>query len=134
MDIIRNRPQTAAAPAQWFTGTAYIDGLAPSDKPSELRAYRVHFSPSARTAWHSHPRGQLLHITDGVARVQSQGGPIEEVKAGDTVRIGPGELHWHGAAPGHFMTHIALQMSGEDGSDANWGELVSDAEFEGPAG
>jgi quercetin dioxygenase-like cupin family protein len=133
MDIIRNRPQTVAAPAEWFTGTAYIDGLAPSDAPSELRAYRVHFSPAARTAWHSHPHGQLLHITDGVARVQSRGGPVEEVTAGDTVRFEPGELHWHGAAPGNFMTHIALQMSGEDGSDASWGEHVSDQEY-GAAG
>src|SRR5947209_4674323 len=130
MDIIRNRPQTAVAPAEWFTGTAYLDGLAPSDQPSELRAYRVHFTPSARTAWHSHPHGQLLHITDGVGRVQRQGGPVEQVTAGDTVRIARGELHWHGAAPSNFMTHIAFQMSGEDGADASWGERVSDAEYE----
>ncbi|HEX3509521.1 MAG TPA: cupin domain-containing protein [Solirubrobacteraceae bacterium] len=130
MDIIRNRPQTAVAPKEWFTGTVYLDGLAPSDQPSELRAYRVHFTPTARTAWHSHPHGQLLHITDGVGRVQREGSAVEQVTAGDTVRIAPGEVHWHGAAPGNFMTHIAFQMSGEDGEDASWGELVSDAEYE----
>jgi quercetin dioxygenase-like cupin family protein len=129
MDIIRNRPQTAVGPQDWFTGTTYIDGLAPSDNPSELRAYRVHFTPAARTAWHSHPHGQLLHVTDGVARVQAQGGPVEEVASGDTVRFGPGEMHWHGAAPDKFMTHIAVQMSGADGVDATWGEQVSDAEY-----
>ena len=130
MDIIRNRPQTATGPQEWFTGTTYIDGLAPSDQPSELRAYRVHFTPAARTAWHSHPHGQLLHITSGVARVQSEGGPVQEVAAGDTVRFAPGEVHWHGAAPGTFMTHIAFQMSGEDGVDATWGEKVSDEQYE----
>jgi quercetin dioxygenase-like cupin family protein len=117
------------APADWFTGTAYIDGLAPADMPSRLRAYRVHFTPAARTAWHTHPNGQLLHITDGVGRVQSRGGPVEQVVAGDTVRIEPGEEHWHGAAPSNFMTHIAFQLADEDGRDASWGDPVTDAEY-----
>jgi quercetin dioxygenase-like cupin family protein len=129
MEIIRSRPQTAMAPADWFTGTAYIDGLAPADMPSRLRAYRVHFTPAARTAWHTHPNGQLLHITDGVGRVQSRGGPVEQVVAGDTVRIEPGEEHWHGAAPSNFMTHIAFQLADEDGRDASWGDPVTDAEY-----
>jgi quercetin dioxygenase-like cupin family protein len=129
MDIIRSRPQTAVAPANWFTGTAYIDGLAPAEDSSQLRAYRVHFTPSARTAWHTHPNGQLLHITDGVGRVQSRGGQVEQVVAGDTIRFAPGEEHWHGAAPANFMTHIAFQMADDDGRDVSWGEHVSDAEY-----
>jgi quercetin dioxygenase-like cupin family protein len=129
MDIIRSRPQTAVAPSDWFTGTVYVDGLTAADMPSRLRAYRVHFTPSARTAWHSHPHGQLLHITDGVGRVCSRGGQMEQVVAGDTVRFDPGEEHWHGAAPGNFMTHLAFQMADEDGNDAAWGEHVSDAEY-----
>jgi quercetin dioxygenase-like cupin family protein len=133
MDIISSRPQTAVASAEWFTGTVYIDGLAPADMPSRLRAYRVHFTPAARTVWHSHPHGQLLHITSGVGRVQSLGGPVEQVVAGDTVRVDPGEQHWHGAAPANFMTHIAFQMADEDGTDVSWGEPVSDAEYD-PAG
>jgi quercetin dioxygenase-like cupin family protein len=129
MEIIRSRPQTAVAPTAWFTGTAYIDGLAPGDMPSRLRAYRVHFTPAARTAWHTHPNGQLLHITDGVGRVQGRGGPVEQVVAGDTVRIEAGEEHWHGAAPANFMTHIAFQLADENGNDAFWGEQVTDAEY-----
>jgi quercetin dioxygenase-like cupin family protein len=131
MDIIRSRPQTAVGPADWFTGTVYVDGLAPAEQGSRLRAYRVHFTPAARTAWHSHPNGQLLHITDGVGRVQRRGGPAEQVLAGDTVRFEPGEEHWHGAAPGNFMTHIAFQIADEDGNDAVWGEHVGDSEYEG---
>jgi quercetin dioxygenase-like cupin family protein len=129
MEIIRSRPHTAVAPGEWFTGTAYIDGLAPAQEAMQLRAYRVHFTPGARTAWHSHPHGQLLHITDGVGRVQRRGAAIEQVVAGDTVRIEPGEEHWHGAAPTNFMTHLAFQMSGEDGNDADWGDPVTDAEY-----
>ena len=129
MDILSSRPQTAVARDDWFTGTAYIDGLAPEDMASRLRAYRVHFTPASRTAWHSHPHGQLLHITDGVGRVQTRGGQVQQVVAGDTVRFEPGEEHWHGAAPANFMTHIAFQMADDEGRDVTWGEHVTDAEY-----
>jgi quercetin dioxygenase-like cupin family protein len=129
MEIIRSRPQTTSAPPEWFTGRVFIDGIAPTDAGSRIRAYRVHFSPGARTAWHTHPHGQVLHVTDGVGLVARRGGPVEEIRAGDTVRIDPGEDHWHGADASHFMTHLALHEAGEDGVDAAWGEQVSDEEY-----
>ncbi|HEY4427705.1 MAG TPA: cupin domain-containing protein [Solirubrobacteraceae bacterium] len=129
MEIIRSRPQTTSGPPEWFTGSVFIDGITPGDTGSRLRAYRVHFSPSARTAWHTHPHGQVLHVTEGVGLVQRRGGPIEEIRPGDTVHIDPGEDHWHGAGTVHFMTHLALQEAGEDGVDAVWGEHVSDEEY-----
>jgi quercetin dioxygenase-like cupin family protein len=129
MDIIRSRPQTATAPADWFTGRVYIDGIAPADDPSRLRAYRVHFTPGARTAWHTHPNGQVIHVTEGVGRAQTRGGGIEEIRAGDSVRFEPGEEHWHGAGPGHFMTHLAFQLADADGIDAAWGEHVTDVQY-----
>jgi len=129
MEIIRNRPQTANPPTEWFTGRAYIDEIAPAGGPSRLRAYRVHFTPGARTAWHSHPNGQIIHVTEGVGLVQRRGGPIEEMRAGDTARVEPGEEHWHGAAANNFMTHLALHEADEDGTDAQWGPQVTDEEY-----
>jgi quercetin dioxygenase-like cupin family protein len=134
MDINRSRPQTATAPPEWFSGRAYIDGIATADMPSPLRAYRVHFTPGARTAWHTHPNGQVLHVTEGFGRVQSRGSEVQEVGPGDTVRFEPGEEHWHGAGPTSFMTHLAFQVADADGNDASWGEHVSDAEYGGAAG
>jgi quercetin dioxygenase-like cupin family protein len=135
MEIIRTRPQTASAPSDWFTGRVFIDGITPAETDSRIRAYRVHFTPGARTAWHAHPHGQVLHVTDGVGLVARRGGPVEEIRAGDTVRIDPGEDHWHGADATHFMTHLALHEAGEDGSDASWGDQVSEEEYgSAPAG
>lgn len=133
MEIIRSRPQTTSAPSEWFTGRAFIDGITPTDTDSRMRAYRVNFSPGARTAWHTHPHGQILHVIDGVGLVGRRGGAVQEIRAGDTVRIDPGEDHWHGADASNFMTHLALQEAGEDGVDAAWGELVSDEEYAGGA-
>jgi quercetin dioxygenase-like cupin family protein len=130
MDIIRSRPQTSIGPAEWFTGRVYIDGIAPGDDPSRQRAYRVHFTPGARTAWHTHPNGQVIHVTEGVGRAQSRGGSVEQIRAGDSVSFAPGEEHWHGAGPAHFMTHLAFQVADADGTDASWGEHVSDAEYD----
>jgi len=132
MEIIRNRPQTTNAPPDWFTGKVFIDGIDPADEDSRLRTFRVHFTPGARTAWHSHPHGQVLHVTDGVGRVQRRGGAVEEIRVGDTVRIAPGEDHWHGADATSFMTHLAIHQAGEDGVDAVWGDRVSDDEYDAP--
>ena len=90
----------------------------------------MHFTPGARTAWHEHPRGQILHVLEGSGRVQSRGGPVEEIRAGDTVVAEPGEWHWHGAGPGAFMTHLALQEAGDDGAHAHWGDHVSDEDYQ----
>ena len=129
MQIIRSRPQTASPPPEWFTGKAYIDQIAPTDTTSRLRAYRVHFTPGARAAWHTHPNGQVIHVTEGLGLAQRRGGAVEQIRAGDSVRFEPGEEHWHGAAPMHFMSHLALHEADEDGVDASWGEHVTDAEY-----
>jgi quercetin dioxygenase-like cupin family protein len=134
MEIIRSRPQTTNPPPEWFTGRVYIDQIAPPDSTSRLRAYRVHFTPGARTAWHTHPHGQVLHVTEGVGLAQRRGGPVEEIRAGDTVRFEPHEDHWHGAAPANFMTHLALHEADEAGNDATWGAKVSDEEYAGASG
>ena len=129
MDVIRTRPETRQAPAELFTGTVWIDQIAVGAAPSRLRVNSVHFTPSSRTAWHQHPYGQILYVTEGVGRVQQQGGLIQEVRAGDIIITEPGEWHWHGAAPTHFMTHLGLLEAGDDGADAEWGKHVTDDEY-----
>lgn len=131
MEIIRELPGSIPAPPELFTGSAWIDVVSIGEEPSRLRALRVHFTPGSRTAWHNHPLGQVLIVTDGAGRVQSRGEPLEMVRAGDTVVARPGEWHWHGAGPETFMTHIALQETGPDGSEASWESHVSDADYEG---
>lgn len=114
--------------AEWFTGLVWIEQI---DAPpySRMRAARVYFSPGARTAWHTHPVGQTLHIVEGVARVQSEGSEVRELTSGDTVSFEPGEPHWHGATPGRPMVHLALQDADSDGEVADWGAHVSDEEY-----
>ena len=131
MEITRTRPPSKHAPAEWFTGDVWQDEIATAPAPSRLRALSVHFTPGARTAWHRHPFGQVIHLIEGAGRVQRRGGPVEEVQAGDTVRFEPDEEHWHGAAPGNFMTHIAMQEADDEGVAAYWGEHVTDAEYGG---
>jgi quercetin dioxygenase-like cupin family protein len=89
----------------------------------------VHFTPGARTAWHTHPHGQTIWVTEGVGLCQREGGPIETIRPGDRVFFEPGENHWHGAAPTRLMTHIAMQLADESGSPVAWGEHVSDEEY-----
>ena len=91
----------------------------------------MHFTPGARTAWHTHPHGQTIFVTEGVGRCQREGGPIEEIRPGDRVFFEPGENHWHGAAPNRFMAHIAMQQNDESGSPVTWGEHVSDEQYAG---
>ena len=129
MEINRTRPETQRGPAEWFTGDVYLDAIASASPPSRMNALSVHFTPGARTAWHTHPLGQVLYVTEGEGRVQRKGGPVEIIRPGDTVRFDPDEEHWHGAAPERFMTHIALQESGDDGKPAHWGEHVTDDEY-----
>jgi quercetin dioxygenase-like cupin family protein len=89
----------------------------------------VHFTPGARTAWHTHPLGQTIYVTEGIGRCQRCGGPVEEIRPGDRVFFEPGEEHWHGAAPNCFMTHLVMQEADESGSVVTWGELVTDEEY-----
>lgn len=116
-------------PAEWFTGIVRIDPLfLKANAPSRVTDAIVTFEPGARTAWHSHPLGQTLIVTAGCGRVQREGGPVEEIRPGDTVWIPPHEKHWHGAAPTTSMTHIAIQEELE-GSTAAWFEHVSNEQY-----
>jgi quercetin dioxygenase-like cupin family protein len=115
-------------PAENFTGAARVDPLFRAIAPARAAGAYVTFEPGARTAWHTHPNGQVLIVTAGVGRVQVWGGPIEEIRPGDVVRIAPGQKHWHGAAPTTGMTHIAVGEH-RDGKTVDWLEKVSDAEY-----
>jgi quercetin dioxygenase-like cupin family protein len=129
VQITRNGDETTPGPAEWFTGAVYLDAVAQPAAPSRVEARSVHFTPGARTAWHTHPLGQTLFVTEGVGRCQRDGGPVEEIRPGDRVYFEPGERHWHGAAPNRFMTHIAIYEADETGSVSVWGEHVTDEEY-----
>jgi quercetin dioxygenase-like cupin family protein len=129
MQITKNANETAAGPSEWFTGAVYIDTLALPTGPSRLQANSVHFAPGARTAWHTHPYGQTICVTEGVGLVQRRGGPIEVIRPGDCVFFEADEDHWHGAAPNRFMTHLAMQEVDDQGSPVTWREHVTDEEY-----
>jgi len=121
---------SARGPAECFTGEVWTDEIALLPDPGLVRALRVHFTPGARTAWHAHPFGQVLHIVEGVGRVQGESGPVRQVRPGDTVVVGPGERHWHGAAPDHLMCHIAVQeRDPASGQTTIWHEHVTDDDY-----
>lgn len=124
--------QTKRGSPDYFTGAVWLDEVSHAAPNSRVRVVRVSFEPGARTAWHTHPHGQLIHVVSGVARVQRAGGEIVEALPGDSVWFEPGERHWHGAAPGRAMVHLAVQQADENGSAATWLERVSDAEYLGP--
>ncbi len=126
MQITRNTLDTDTGPADWFTGTVFIDAIAAAPP---LAAAAVHFTPGARTAWHTHPHGQTIVVTEGVGLCQREGGPIEVIRPGDRVFFEPGENHWHGAAPTRLMTHVAMHLVGDDGSPVTWGRHVTDDEY-----
>jgi quercetin dioxygenase-like cupin family protein len=131
MDIKRNgSSQSAKAPADYFTGAVRIDAPFQTSAPARVSGATVTFEPGARTAWHTHPLGQTLLVTSGCGRVQREGGPIEEIRAGDIVWFPPGEKHWHGASPSTAMSHIAIAES-LDGKVVDWMEKVSDAQYAG---
>ena len=119
-----------SASADWFTGEVTMSPLFHDEAPSQAAAARVTFAPGARTNWHTHPLGQILIVTDGLGRVQRDGGAVETIATGDVVRFDPGERHWHGAAPDQAMTHIAIHEA-VDGSAVTWAEPVSDADYTG---
>jgi quercetin dioxygenase-like cupin family protein len=131
MDISRTRADSTPGRPDWFTGTVWLDEIAAPVPPARARVLSVHFAPGARTAWHSHPFGQVLHVTEGAGLVQSRGAEPEAIRAGDTVRAAAGEWHWHGAGPGTFMTHLAVQEQDSDGQTASFGEHVTDEEYQG---
>lgn len=129
MQIRKNSTDTTPGPSDWFTGTVYVDAIANPVESSRIQASSVHFTPGARTAWHTHPFGQTIYVTEGVALVQRRGGPIEVIHPGESVFFEPGETHWHGATPKRFMTHIAMHEADDQGSFVTWGEHVTDEEY-----
>ncbi len=129
IEITRGGSRTVRpGPADNFTGSVSVEMLFEALDPSHASGGVVSFEPAARTAWHSHPRGQVLIVTAGTGRVQQWGNPIEEMRAGDVVRIPAGRKHWHGAAPQASMTHIAITEH-RDGTAVQWMEKVSDEQY-----
>jgi quercetin dioxygenase-like cupin family protein len=129
MQITRSSLDTNPGPGDWFTGAVYIDTVATPSQPSRVGAAMVHFTPGARTAWHTHPFGQTIFVTEGVGLCQRRGGRIEVIRPGDRVFFEPGEEHWHGAAPNRFMTHLAIQEADDTGTPVTWGRHVTDDEY-----
>ena len=130
MKIIKagSRP-TRKASSEYFTGNVWQDPIIEADEPARVRALKVAFEPGARTAWHTHPLGQTLHIISGTGLMGLRNEFPQVIKAGDTVWIPPGEEHWHGASATNSMTHIAIQEA-LDGSVADWLDKVSDDEYQ----
>jgi quercetin dioxygenase-like cupin family protein len=129
MDIQRNGWQPSAkGPAQNFTGSVRVDPLIPSTPPGRVGGAIVTFEPGARTAWHTHPLGQMLIVTAGCGLTQVEGGPVVKIRAGDMVWCRPGEKHWHGATATTAMTHVAVVES-LDGKAVEWMEHVSDDQY-----
>jgi quercetin dioxygenase-like cupin family protein len=130
MEIKRSGSQPAGkGPSDWFTGTVRIDPLFGAHPPARAAGNAVTFEAGARTAWHTHPLGQVLIVTIGSGLVQRDGGPVEEIRPGDVVWFTPGEKHWHGASPTSAMTHIAIQEA-LDGKAVDWMEKVSDEQYQ----
>jgi quercetin dioxygenase-like cupin family protein len=129
MDITRSSLDTVRAPADWFTGDVYLDAVAAAPAPGRAQVNLVHFTPGARTAWHTHALGQTVFVTEGVGLCQRRGGPIEVIRPGDRVFFEPDEDHWHGAAPNRFMAHLAINEVDDDHPLAVWGDKVTDDEY-----
>ena len=132
MEVMPKQP-SAKGPAEWFTGDVWIDAIARGEEPSRIGVNAVRFTPSARTAWHSHALGQTLYVTEGAGRLQSRGSDIVDIRCGDVIYTPPDEVHWHGAAPEHFMTHLSMTegVANGDRAETEWGAHVTDAEYRG---
>jgi len=128
VQITRSSLDTNRGP-EWFTGAVFVDTVADPSPPSRAAAANVHFTPGARTHWHTHPLGQTIYVTEGEGRCQREGGAVQAIRPGDRVYFEPGENHWHGAGPTRLMVHIAIQEAGDDGSPVAWGRPVTDEEY-----
>jgi len=133
MEIKRSgsRPSAKGA-SDYFTGAVRIDPVIDAPEPARVRSGVVTFEPSARTAWHTHPLGQTLVVLSGVGLAQKWGGPIEEIRTGDTIWFAPAEKHWHGASPTTGMSHLAIHEA-LNGSHVEWLEQVSDEQYRAKA-
>jgi quercetin dioxygenase-like cupin family protein len=131
MELLQTRGLTARRPpADYFTGDVWMEDLVKVPGAGGIQSVRVTFEPAARTAWHTHPLGQILFIVQGCGRAQAWGGPIIEFQAGDVVHFPPDEKHWHGAGPDGVMIHLAVQQSDGE-SNVTWLEKVTDAQYFG---
>lgn len=133
MRITTNKTETNPGPEDWFTGSVFMDVVATPSNGSRLNANSVHFTPGARTAWHRHPNGQTIWVTEGIGRVQTRGGSVQVIRPGDSIFFEPEEEHWHGAAPNRFMTHLSLVEVDDEGTSATWLDQVTDDEYGAPA-
>lgn len=130
MEIKRSGAQPSGkGPADWFTGSVRIDSLFSPPDPARVAGALVTFEPGARTAWHTHPLGQVLFVISGIGLVQVEGGPVRRMHPGETVIVAPNERHWHGASPDHTMVHLALQEADAEGVQVHWLEKVTDTEY-----
>ena len=116
-------------PESWFTGAVWLNEIVTAEAPIRLKCTRVSFAPGARTAWHTHPLGQALHVESGMGWVQREGQPAQQIRSGDSVWIEPGERHWHGASADRTMIHLAIQNADEHGVDVVWLEQVTEADY-----
>ena len=125
------KPPTSRGPADRFTGDVWVDAIAePKEGDQRMIVSRVRFAPGSRTAWHSHARGQTLHVTEGVAVIGTRDGAVVSARPGDTIYTPPGEEHWHGASPQDFMEHLAMLENGDDpATTTRWLEHVDDAQY-----
>ena len=120
MQITKSPMQTADGPSEWFTGAVYIDAVATPAEGSRLSASNVHFTPGARTAWHTHANGQTIYVTEGLGLCQRRGGPIEGIRAGDRVFFEPGEDHWDGSLATWGEHHLAMLEVDDDVTDEEY--------------
>lgn len=118
------------APANIFTGTARVERLFSAPAPARTGVATVTFEPGARSAWHTHPLGQILVVISGLGRAQAWGGPIQEIRPGDVVWCPPGVKHWHGAAPHTAMSHYSI-VEDSAGNHVTWMEKVTDEQYAG---
>jgi quercetin dioxygenase-like cupin family protein len=126
---VRSGGTSAPGSADWFTGTVFVDAVQSPGEDSTLSCSHVRFTPGARTAWHTHPKGQTLYVTDGIGCVGTRGGSVQEIRPGDVVVIAPGEEHWHGATPDRFMAHVAVNEADDAGEVVTWLDHVTDEEY-----
>lgn len=125
MQVFRSLEAKAnRGPADWFAGEVWVQPvLGANDSPSQRSAV-VSFAAGARTAWHTHPRGQMLFVISGICHAQKEGAELQRLLPGDAAWFAPGEKHWHGAAPDRPMVHLAVQEADEQGQVVTWMEHV----------
>ncbi|HKO61822.1 MAG TPA: cupin domain-containing protein [Pyrinomonadaceae bacterium] len=125
-------PKVEKAPAETFTGTVYVQPLAPKNENNNFSVASVTFEPGARAFWHSHPAGQTILVTEGKGLYQENGKTIRALSKGDVVLCDPDIEHWHGASPETAMTHIVITNYKGD-SQVNWLRPVTDEEYKAAA-